>query len=394
MHNVVVVGGGLAGHRFALALRESGYDGRLSIITDEQHLPYDRPPLSKQRLAGTYTDEQCMLHGEAPDVTWISGRTAVRLDRDRSVVVLDDDTEVAYDGLLIASGRRARAWGGAQPGAGVHTIRSLEDTAAFRADVGADSTVVIIGGGFIGCEVAATLRNEGVDVTIVDVAPHPMPALGPLIGERAVRIHEGHGVQFRLGSGVTEIQGDERVTGVLLDDGELLPASVVLVAVGSVPNSEWLDGSGLALDRGVVVCDVTCSVLDEQGEVVPEIMAAGDISAWPHPHGDGAVCIEHWSNARDMGDLAATNLLLKPVDRAPLASLASVPTFWSDQFNVKIKSAGYLRAADRWTLVSEDVEKPALLVEGHRGDELVAAVAFNMNRSIITYHRELAAPTP
>jgi len=390
VRDVVVVGGGLAGFRFAQSLRETGYDGQLTVVCDEEHLPYDRPPLSKQLLSGTFSEEQCFLPGDAPDVTWRLGSRAARLDRERRVVVLESGDEVPYDGLLIATGRRAREWPGRLPRTGVHTLRDLSDTAAFRASISPGARVVIIGAGFIGCEVAATLRAEGVDVTVVDVSAHPMPVMGSEIGARAASIHESHGVRFRLGHGVAEIEGDATVTGVLLDDGERLEASVVLVAVGSVPNSEWLSDAGLALQRGVVECDATCSVLDSDGNVVPDIMAAGDVAAWPHQHGEGAVCIEHWSNARDMADLAGRNLLLAPEDRLPMASLAAVPTFWSDQYNVKIKSAGFLRAADRWTIVSEDVEKPSLLVEGHRGDVLVGAVAFNMNRSIINYHRALA----
>jgi 3-phenylpropionate/trans-cinnamate dioxygenase ferredoxin reductase subunit len=392
MRDVVVVGGGLAGYRFAQSLRESEYDGSLTIVCDEEHRPYDRPPLSKQLLAGTYTEDQCALPGDAPDVTWIFGRRAARLDRERSLVVLDDGREVSYDGLLIATGRRARAWQGELPASGVHTLRDLTDTASFRASIGPDAKVVIIGAGFIGCEVAATLRMEDVDVTVVDVAPYPMPVMGAEIGARAAKIHEAHGVRFRLGRGVAAVEGEGRVTGVLLDDGERLEATVVLIAVGSVPNSEWLAGSGIAIERGVVTCDATCSVLGEDGTVLTGIMAAGDVAAWPHHHGEGAVCIEHWSNARDMADLAARNLLLGVAERSPMASLASVPTFWSDQYDVKIKSAGFLRAADRWTVVSEDPERPSLLVEGRRGDELVGAVAFNMNRSIINYHRTLSVP--
>lgn len=392
MRNVLVVGGGLAGFRFSQALREAGYDGKLTVVCDEEHRPYDRPPLSKQLLAGTYTEAQCVLPGDVADVDWIFGRRAARLDRSRQVVVLDDDREVEYDGLLIATGRRARPWAGPLPATGVHTLRDLADTAAFRGSLATDAKVVIIGAGFIGCEVAATLRGESVDVTVVDVAPHPMPVMGAEVGARAARIHASHGVKFRLGHGVAAIEGEERVSGVLLDNGERLDATTVLVAVGSVPNSEWFADAGLMMDRGVVVCDATCAVLDAGGVVVRNVVAAGDIAAWPHHHGEGAVCIEHWSNARDMADLAAKNLLLEPHERAPMASLASVPTFWSDQYNVKIKSAGFLRAADRWTILAEDPDKPSLLVEGHRGDELVGAVAFNMNRSMINYHRQLAAP--
>ncbi len=387
MQDVVVVGGGLAAFRFVLSLRDGGYPGTVTVVSEEECLPYDRPPLSKQLLAGTFTEAQCALPGEARDVVWRLGRRATGLDRERRAVQLDDGSEVAYDGLLIATGRRARQWEGPVPPAGVHTLRDLADTASFRADIGPDARVVIIGAGFIGCEVAATLRAEDVDVTVVDVAAHPMPVMGPEIGRRAARIHEEQGVRFRLGRGVDAIEGDGRVTGVRLDDGELLEATVVLVAVGSTPNSEWFAGAGLAMERGVVVCDETCAVLDEQGGVVPEIFAAGDIAAWPHQHAEGAACIEHWSNARDMADLAARNLLLPVGERAPLAS---VPTFWSDQYHVKIKSAGFLRAVDTWTIVEEDVDKPSLLAEGHRSGELVGAVAFNMNRSIIGYQRSLA----
>ncbi len=387
MENVVVVGGGLAAFRFVQALRDGGYAGGVTLVSDEDHLPYDRPPLSKQLLAGTFTEAQCALPGEAADVVWRLGRRATGLDRERRVVVLDDGSEVSYDGLLIATGRRARTWDGPLPPAGVHTLRDLADTASFRADIEPGARVVIIGAGFIGCEVAATLRAEGVDVTIVDVAEHPMPVMGAEIGRRATRLHEEQGVRFRLGRGVEAIEGEERVTGVRLEGGELLEASVVLVAVGSTPNSEWFADAGLAMDRGVVVCDETCAVLDAQGAVVPEIFAAGDIAAWPHRHAEGAACIEHWSNARDMADLAAKNLLLPEGERT---ALASVPTFWSDQYHVKIKSAGFLRAVDTWTIVEEDVDKPSLLAEGHRDGELVGAVAFNMNRSIIGYQRSLA----
>jgi 3-phenylpropionate/trans-cinnamate dioxygenase ferredoxin reductase component len=392
VEDVVVVGGGLAGFRFAQSLRHAGYDGRLTIVSDEQHRPYDRPPLSKQLLAGTYTEQQCFLPGDAPDVSWVLGRRAERLDRDRRVVVLDDGTEVGYGGLLIATGRRARRWEGLVPATGVHTLRDLGDAAAFRSSIGPGAKVVIVGAGFIGCEVAATLRMEGIDVTVVGIAPYPMPVMGPEVGTRAARMHEAQGVRFRLGRGVAGLEGEDRVTGVRLDDGELLEASVVLVAVGSVPNSEWFADAGLSMEHGVVVCDATCTVLDADGRPVVDIVAAGDVAAWPHHHSEGAVCIEHWSNARDMADLAARNLLLPVGERAARAAMASVPTFWSDQYDVKIKSAGFLRAAETWTIVEEDVEKPSLLVEGHRDGELVGAIAFNMNRSIIGYQRQLVSP--
>ncbi len=386
-----MVGAGLAGFRAAQSLRQHGFAGSLTIIGDEMHQPYDRPPLSKQLLSGTYTREQCMLPGEVDGVTWLLGQPAASLDRDRRAVTLADATEVRYDGLIIATGRRARPWPGPAPATGVMVLRSLDDVERFQGAVADDSKVVIIGAGFIGCEVAATLRQRDVDVTIVDVCDYPMPAVGPEVGQRAVDLHTAHGVTFRLGQGVASIDGTDRVTGVTLADGERLDADVVLVAIGTVANSEWLADAGIQLDNGAVVCDAYCSVLDSAGQPIAGIAAAGDGAAWPHRHGTAPVCIEHWSNARDMADCAAANLLADAAERKPLSS---VPAFWSDQYNVKIKSAGYLRAADHFTVVSEDwdnTEKPSLLVEALRGDEVVGAIAMNMNKAIIGYQRTLAA---
>lgn len=391
MRSIVVVGAGLAGFRAAQALRSHGFDGELTIIGDERHRPYDRPPLSKQLLSGAYTREQCFLPGEVEDVNWLLGQPAVHLDRARRVVSLADGTGVDYDGLIIATGRRARPWPGPAPATGVLVLRSLDDVERLRDAVDADSRLVIIGAGFIGCEVAATLRQRDVDVTVVDVCPYPMPAVGPEVGERAVRLHTAHGVTFRLGRAVASIDGRERVEAVTLADGERLDADVVLVAIGTLPNSEWLAGAGIALQQGAVLCDANCGVLDTAGALIPEITAAGDGAAWPHRHGRGPVCIEHWSNACDMADCAAANLLAPPAARVPLRS---VPAFWSDQYTVKIKSAGYLRAADHFGVVCEDwqnPDKPTLVVEALRGENVVGAIGMNMNKAMISYQRSLAA---
>jgi len=395
MRDVLVVGGGLAAFRFAQGLRERGYPGTLTIVTDEQVKPYDRPPLSKQVLTGAMSPEQCTFPGEVPDVTWKHGVGAASLDRECGAVVLTDGSEVAFEGLVIASGRRARSWPGPTPSSGVHLIRDLADAVAFKSAAASARRVVIIGAGFIGCEVAATLRARDVEVTVVDQASLPMPALGLEAGTWARDLHERHGVQFKLGAGISGILGEETVTGVELADGETLEADLVLVSIGAVPNTEWLVGSGVQINAGgAVVTDATCTVLDECGVPIPNLLAAGDVAAWSHPAAAEPVCIEHWSNARDMGDLAARNITLAYAERVPLAALASIPSFWSDQYNAKIKAVGLLRAAETWTVANRDDEKGALLVEGYRGDNLVAAVAFNMNRSIINYHRTLATPVP
>lgn len=386
MHRIVIVGAGLAGHRAAQVLRRDGFDGELVVIGDERHEPYDRPPLSKAVLAGEMEEASVIFPSADLNVSWELGAPATGLDPSRQVVLVGD-REVAYDGLLIATGRRARDWPELPALTGFHTLRSLEDSRRLAAAARPERRVVIVGAGFIGCEVAATLRGLGVEeVTVVDIAPHPMPVLGPEIGSRAQAIHERHGVAFRLSSGVNRFDGaDGHVSAVVLTDGERLPADLVLLALGSLPNSEWLAGSGLTLHRGCVLCDEHCRATG-----VSSIVAAGDIAAFPYPHAEEPVSIEHWSNAREMAVIAARNLLGGA--EGPTV-YNSVPTFWSDQYNIKIKSAGMLSLADRWEIVEEalEAEKPTLVVECYRGDDLVGAVAFNKPRAVIEYEKRLAA---
>ena len=210
-----------------------------------------------------------------------------------------------------------------------------------------------------------------------------MPVLGPEIGQRAVTLHERHGVNLRLGTSVAMFEGADRVEAVRLEDGERIETDFVLLALGSLPNTEWLEGSGLELVKGAVRVDEYTIAAGTDN-----VAAAGDIALYPHPGADDPICIEHWSNARDMGALAATNLLAAPGNRDVFVA---IPTFWSDQYDVKIKSAGLLGIADRWEVVEEDTEKPRLVVEAYRGDELVGAVVFNKNRTIIDYQRKLQA---
>jgi NADPH-dependent 2,4-dienoyl-CoA reductase/sulfur reductase-like enzyme len=318
------------------------------------------------------------------DVTWVLDAAATGLDTQRQVVKFAEREELAYDGLVIATGRRARPWAGPDLAnlAGTYLLRSLDDTAAFAQVITPGARAVIVGAGFIGCEVAATLRGLGLEqVTVVDVAPYPMPALGPEVGARATALHEGNGVHLRLSNSVAEFEGSERVEAVRLADGERIPCDFLLLSLGSLPNTEWLEGSGVELVAGNVVVDEYCLAADHE-----DIAAAGDIALYPHRGAGAGLCIEHWSCARDMGALAAANLLADPADRQVLDA---VPTFWSDQYNVKIKSAGLLKLADRWKVVDEDTDKPSLVVEAYRGGDLVGAITFNKNRTIIDYQRRL-----
>jgi 3-phenylpropionate/trans-cinnamate dioxygenase ferredoxin reductase subunit len=208
-----------------------------------------------------------------------------------------------------------------------------------------------------------------------------MAPLGPQLGRAAARLHAAHGVRLSLGGAVEGFEGRDRVEAVLLADGERVPADLVLLALGSTPNSEWLEGSGIELFAGNVLCDRECFAVGAD-----DVVAAGDVAAFPYPGSDEPVWIEHWTNAREMGEHAAANLLATPGDRRPYLP---VPTFWSNQYDAQIKAVGLLRAANRFVVVEDDPERPALVVEAHRDDELVGAVVLNRNRAFAEYQRRL-----
>lgn len=386
MERVVVVGAGLAGLRATQALRKEGYESELTLIGDEDHPPYNRPPLSKQVLAGTMEPDEVLFSTEDLELTLHLGQAATGLDREQRTVTLTGGEGVPYDGLVIATGRRARPWPDAPELEGIHLLRTLDDSLALRDVIagGEDLRVVIVGAGFIGCEVAGTLRSRGVqDITLIDVAAHPMPGLGEDVGRCAARMHEEHGIRLRLGAKVASFAGQDRIEGVCLEDGERIDADLVLIAMGTLANTEWLEGSGLELHEGAVLCDTNCVAVGTD-----EIVAAGDVAAWSHPRADGPIWIEHWTNAAEMARAAAKNLLAGPEQREPYAP---VPTFWSDQYDHKIKSVGFLAEATTVSCLEEDYDDWRLVFEGHRDDELVAAVVFNRNKSFIDYRRQLAA---
>lgn len=383
MRRIVVVGAGLAGLRAAQELRSRGFEGDLAIVGDEPHMPYNRPPLSKQVLAGDIEPESCSFPLDDLDARWVLGTSAAGLDAGGRVLRLADGQDLPYDGLVIATGRRAREWPHLPDLAGFHMLRGLDDAITLRAAVADNPRVAIIGAGFIGCEVAATLRTRGVDdIDLIDVAPHPMPALGREIGERASWLHASRGVRLHMNAKVERFEGTGRVDAVHLADGTRIPADLVLIALGSAPNTEWSNGSGLELYEGNVLCDAKCFAAGHD-----DIVAAGDVATWLHPRLDGApVRVEHWTNASDMARCAARNLLAP--DSAE--GYAPVPTFWSDQYDAAIKGVGLWAQSEEVRIVEEDVEAGHLVAEGHCSDGMVGALMVNRNKEFIRYRRRLS----
>jgi 3-phenylpropionate/trans-cinnamate dioxygenase ferredoxin reductase component len=377
---LVIVGASLAGLRAAQAIRRAGHEGEVVVVGAEEHLPYTRPPLSKELLAGVQEAEQTALPGRDLDVTWMLGRTAVDLDHVRHEVKLEDGETVAYEKVLIATGARPRRWPGDPIELdGLHTLRDLEDALALRAALEDGSPrLAVVGAGFIGCEVAATARKRGLDVTVVDIAHQPMPALGAEVGARCAALHREHGVDLRLGVGVDGFEGNGRLEAIRLADGTRVEADVAVVALGAIPNTDWLIESGLELQPGVV-CDATLAARDAE-----DVYAAGDAAAWPHPMADDAIIrIEHWTNAAEQGAAAGRNMLgeAKPY--------GAVPYFWSDQYHVKIQAVGLAARAQEVEIIESTSEGDRWVAAGIRDGRMVAAIGWNAMRRLAFYRGRL-----
>ncbi|ELS58200.1 NAD(P)/FAD-dependent oxidoreductase [Streptomyces viridochromogenes] len=367
---IVVAGASMGGLRAAEQLRAAGWTGAITVVGDEPHMPYNRPPLSKEVLAGKAPFESLALTPKpaAADVEWRLG-TGVRAARlAERTVALDDGSTLPYDGLVVATGMRPRRLRCPGPLTGRHTVRTLADAQGLRGElIRPGVRVVVVGAGFIGCEVAATAVGLGVrEVTVVDPLPLPLAGpLGELLGRALLKRHEERGVRFALGTGVAGFDGDERVTGVVLGDGTVLPADVVVEAVGSVANVEWLEGNGLDLTDGVLT--------DEQLRVGgrPEVVAVGDVARFPNARYDGVPRrVEHWSIPTDTAKHAA-----KVLAGAALPPFAPLPTFWSDQHEFRLQSFGApaLGLGDVRVLAGDP--DGDVLIGYHSGGQLVGVVA-------------------
>lgn len=400
----VVVGGSLAGLRAVQGLREGGFTGRLVLVGDEMHYPYDRPPLSKQVLAGTWPPERVVLadyhalHGLGVEVH--VGCRAVSLDAGARRVELDDGTGLDADGVVVATGARPRRLPGTEGMGGVTVLRTLDDCAALRERVtaaGEGCRVVVVGAGFIGAEVASTCVGLGCGVTVVEALPTPLaPALGEMVGAACGALHARHGVDVLTGVGVVAVHppgaGDPSarvpVSGtagrVELTDGSSLPADVVVVGIGVVPNVDWLEGSGLTVGDGVV-CDASLFAADG-------VVAAGDLArwAWRHHGEEESVRIEHWEVASQMGGAAARSLL---AGREVAPGFDPVPYFWSDQYGLRIQMLGRPAPTDDVEVVdgSLDAEDGKFVAVYGRAGRLTAALAVSRPRQLMSFRPLLVA---
>ncbi|PKT73323.1 FAD-dependent oxidoreductase [Streptomyces populi] len=392
-----MVGASLAGLSAARSLRKQGYGGQLVVIGDELHRPYDRPPLSKEFLAGALGEADLSLEADDEDLRaeWLLGARATGLDRTGRAVRLADGREVRADGVVIATGAAARTLPGAEVLAGVHTLRTLDDARALRDELARGGRLVVIGGGFIGAEVASTAYALGLDVTVVEAAPTPLAGpLGATMGGIVSALHADHGVRLLCGVGVKGLRGDERretgvppdgvrrrVDVVLLEDGRGIPADIVVVGVGARPCVEWLEGSGVELDNGV-----KCGA--DGRTSLAGVVAVGDCANWYDARAGAHRRVEHWTGARERPDAAIAALL---AGGAVEPGVPRPPYFWSDQYGVKIQFAGHAAAADSVTIEAGVADDRDVLAVYRRAGVPVAVLGMNQPRLFTRWRKQLAA---
>ncbi|NUK01627.1 NAD(P)/FAD-dependent oxidoreductase [Streptomyces lunaelactis] len=386
MRTVAVVGASLAGLSAARSLRKQGYDGRLIVIGDEQHRPYDRPPLSKEFLAGTVREADLALETDGEDLQaeWLLGVRAAGFDHGDHAVRLADGRSVRADGVVIATGATARMLPGGDGLDGVHTLRTLDDARALRADLARGGRLVVIGGGFIGAEVASTAYGLGLDVTVVEAAPTPLAGpLGEVMGGVVSTLHADHGVRLLCGVGVKGLSGSARVDAVLLEDGRSIPADTVVIGVGARPCVEWLEGAGVVLDNGV-----KCGA--DGRTSVAGVVAVGDCASWYDPFAGVHRRVEHWTGARERPDAAVATLLSAG---AATPAAPRPPYFWSDQYGVRIQFAGHSAGADSVTVEEGLPDDRSFLAVYRRSGHPVAVLGMNQPRLFTRWRKQLATAT-
>ncbi|MFL1380531.1 MULTISPECIES: NAD(P)/FAD-dependent oxidoreductase [unclassified Nocardiopsis] len=393
MRNIVIVGAGMAGLHTAAALRERGFEGRITLIGEERHRPYSRPPLSKEALTGVGLDPGPLAGNralrlledaeiDALDLDFRPGTRAVGLDTASRTVKLDDG-DVPYDGLVVATGARAR-----RPDtdlAGVHVVRTLEDAEAVRAAIAEHGRLVVVGAGFVGAEVAASARTLGAEVTLVEAAPTPLTrVVDPRLGSVLTELHRENGVDVRLGVGVAAYEGSGRVERVRLADGEAVETPLVVAGIGVHLNTEWLRGALDLMPDGSVRCD------EYAATSAPGVYAVGDLANWPHPRYGGRIRLEHWTNAGEQAAAAAHNLLAAPEKREPFTP---VPYFWSDQYKMKIQLLGQGAPADEVAIVHGSVQDRKFVAFLGRGGMLTGILGLRSTPRTMRHRGLLERPT-
>lgn len=389
MSSVLVIGASLAGLTATEALRNGGYDGELVVVDPSPQLPPDRPPLSKQVLAGDWEPERA-VHRSATRLPELGvdlrlGVAARSLDAASRAVALSDGSELRADGVVLAMGAAPRHLPN-EPAHGVHVLRTMEDCLALRADLDAGPTrVAVIGAGFIGAEVAATCRGRGLEVTMVEAGPVPLGRVMPGdIGSFIADVHRDHGVDVRLGVGVDGLDADDdgRVRAVRMADGSSIDADVVVVGIGVAPAVDWLADSGLTLDDGVR-CDETCLA-------APGIVAAGDVASWPNPRFGEVMRVEQWEHAIEQGEHAARRLLAELGLAESPGPFGPIPWFWSDQYDRKIQMAGRPAAGDELHIVEGTIEERRFVALFRRDDRCTAVLGVNRPRHVMQARMKMA----
>jgi NADPH-dependent 2,4-dienoyl-CoA reductase/sulfur reductase-like enzyme len=375
--NIVIVGASAAGLTTAAALRRNGYDRDLTLVNAERHVPYDRPPLSKHLLTGEWGVDRVALKTGADladlAVGIRSGVSATKLDVARSVISLSDATDLTFDRLVIATGVSPRVLPDSSHLAGVHTLRTIDDALALGDELVAGRHLVVVGGGFLGTEVAAAAVGLGMRVTLVNALPTPLErSLGPAIGAEVATLHTLHGVELRTGpaSAVRSLlSSGDRVTGVAFADGSSLDADVVFVAIGASPTVDWLDGSGLTVGDGIE-CAPDLSA-------APGIYAAGDVARWDNPAFDESMRVEHRTNATEQ----AMHVGARLVDGAPDA-FASVPYFWTDQYDLKLQVHGWIKGYDEVRILEGSLVERRMVAVFRRGDRIVGVLGVGAAKAL------------
>lgn len=384
--NLLIVGGGVAGAAAAEAARSAGYDGDITLVGAETMLPYERPPLSKEVLRGEAEADSAREHDDgfyaAHSVDLVLGSAVDTIDLGAGSAHLAGGASVRFDAIVLSVGARPRTLD--IPGAdldGVHYLRTADDAVRLRHAIAEGRRVAVVGAGWIGSEVAASARQSGADVVLIEPAPVPLHrVLGEQVGRTFADLHADHGVQLRLGVGVNEFQGGEFIEKVVLSDGRVEPADVVVVGVGVVPNVELARSAGVDVDNGVVVDQYLRAS-------VPGVYAAGDVAnAW-HPHYRRHIRVEHVANGRNQGAFAGRNAVGEP---APYDSL---PYFYSDQYDLVLEYVGYADPGDE-VVIRGDLRGREFIAFYHRAGVVTAAMTVNVPNVVEDLRRIVRSERP